>query len=247
MGCARPITTAAAFLQGRCRCAAAPWHIWYCSPPGCVLRKQPVLRQGFNVMAAPDLVPRALSTYGSAIRGYRSRCALDSQTDIHRAAGAGQTRLPWYSRRIRQTLFEAATEGEWQRRFAIAIGNSSDIPGSYSELLASSLFCLCPPGNAACLCLLQGCAVFSAVYVIGRAQIAMLCGSACRPVPSAQRNSRAGDGFSTRLEDAVLHGCLPVIVNDGVLEKFEGAGVQYCTPVDAQKHTLTEVDIFVLL
>ena len=31
---------------------------------------------------------------------------------------------------------------------------------------------------------------------------------------------RAGDGFSRRAEDAILHGCLPVIIMDDVDEKF---------------------------
>lgn len=30
-----------------------------------------------------------------------------------------------------------------------------------------------------------------------------------------------GDGFSTRLEDAVLHGCVPVIIQDNVHAPFE--------------------------
>ena len=30
-----------------------------------------------------------------------------------------------------------------------------------------------------------------------------------------------GDGFAKRAEDAVLHGCLPVQIGDGITDKFE--------------------------
>ena len=32
---------------------------------------------------------------------------------------------------------------------------------------------------------------------------------------------RAGDGWSARMEDAMLHGCVPVIIMDGVHAVFE--------------------------
>ncbi len=32
-----------------------------------------------------------------------------------------------------------------------------------------------------------------------------------------------GDGFSARLEDSLLHGCIPVIVQDGILLAWENA------------------------
>lgn len=32
----------------------------------------------------------------------------------------------------------------------------------------------------------------------------------------------SGDGWARRAEDAVLHGCIPVIIMDGVEEKFSG-------------------------
>ena len=32
----------------------------------------------------------------------------------------------------------------------------------------------------------------------------------------------AGDGWASRLEDSLLHGAIPVIIQDGVAEKFHG-------------------------
>jgi Exostosin family len=35
-------------------------------------------------------------------------------------------------------------------------------------------------------------------------------------------NCATGDGWASRLEDSLLHGTIPVIIQDGVAEKFHG-------------------------
>ncbi|KXZ54467.1 hypothetical protein GPECTOR_4g532 [Gonium pectorale] len=87
----------------------------------------------------------------------------------------GKHRLPNYSRGIRQRLYKLWREHEWKARYNVLIGDGSDVPGSYSEHLASAKFCVVAPG----------------------------------------------DGWSARLEDAMLHGCVPVVVMDGVRGVFE--------------------------
>ena len=55
------------------------------------------------------------------------------------------------------------------------IGDGEDMPGSYSDLLSRSKFCLIAPG----------------------------------------------DGWSPRAEDSILHGCIPVVIQDGIEMSFE--------------------------
>lgn len=31
-----------------------------------------------------------------------------------------------------------------------------------------------------------------------------------------------GDGWSPRLEDAITHGCIPIIIQDGIFMEYEG-------------------------
>ncbi|KAG2424862.1 hypothetical protein HYH02_015125 [Chlamydomonas schloesseri] len=87
----------------------------------------------------------------------------------------GKHRLPNYSRGIRQRLYKLWKEHDWKQKYNVLIGDGSDVPGGYSEHLASAKFCVVAPG----------------------------------------------DGWSARLEDAVLHGCVPVIVMDNVSAVFE--------------------------
>ncbi len=57
------------------------------------------------------------------------------------------TREPWYSRGIRQRLYNVSQEQDWRGRHAIHIdgyGEDKHIP--YTQLLASSVFCLAVPG-----------------------------------------------------------------------------------------------------
>ncbi|KAL4437781.1 hypothetical protein ABPG77_005693 [Micractinium sp. CCAP 211/92] len=92
---------------------------------------------------------------------------------LHR--GRVQLDNPRYSRGLRQRLYNVSREQGWRERYGILVGEVSDIPGRYSELLASSLFCLVLPG----------------------------------------------DGWTARMEDATLHGCIPVIIMDQVHVPFE--------------------------
>ncbi|KAG1664535.1 hypothetical protein FOA52_013002 [Chlamydomonas sp. UWO 241] len=74
--------------------------------------------------------------------------------------------------------FTHRREGEWRKKHNVTIGaRDDDIPGSYSENLARSRFCL----------------------------------------------TLAGDGYSARAEDAILHGCIPVVIQDGVHQTLESA------------------------
>jgi hypothetical protein len=87
----------------------------------------------------------------------------------------GTGRLKWYSRRIRQTLYELSQKDKWREKYNIMIGYPHDLPSGYGEWLARSKFCLVAPG----------------------------------------------DGWSARMEDAILHGCIPCIIMDNVHAVFE--------------------------
>eukprot|EP00798_Chlamydomonas_sp_ICE-L_P015005 gene15005-21073_t len=87
----------------------------------------------------------------------------------------GEHRLEMYSRGIRQKIHKLHKEGNWSTKYNIQYGNSNEVPGDYSSLIARSKFCLVPPG----------------------------------------------DGWSPRAEDAILHGCIPVVTMDGVHAVFE--------------------------
>ncbi|KAL6745749.1 exostosin-like glycosyltransferase [Haematococcus lacustris] len=87
----------------------------------------------------------------------------------------GKTREKWYSRGIRQTLYDLSITENWMEKHKILIGYPDDLPPGYSEWLARSKYCLVAPG----------------------------------------------DGWSGRMEDAILHGCVPVIIMDRVHAVFE--------------------------
>ncbi|KAL4425253.1 hypothetical protein ABPG75_009269 [Micractinium tetrahymenae] len=92
---------------------------------------------------------------------------------LHR--GRVQMNVPKYSRGLRQRLAKAAQEGNWREKHSIAVTERDGVQGDYSELLASSTFCLVLPG----------------------------------------------DGWSARMDDATLHGCIPVVTMDEVDVSFE--------------------------
>ncbi|KAI3427182.1 hypothetical protein D9Q98_007119 [Chlorella vulgaris] len=92
---------------------------------------------------------------------------------LHR--GRVQPDNPGYSRGLRQRLATASREGDWLNKHRIAVGERGAVPGDYSELMASSEFCLVLPG----------------------------------------------DGWVARMDDATLHGCIPVIIMDEVDVSFE--------------------------
>ena len=87
----------------------------------------------------------------------------------------GKARLASYSNGVRQSLYRNWLENGWHRKYNILIGDSSDIAGSYSSLLARSRFCAVA----------------------------------------------TGDGFSMRVEDAMLHGCVPVLIMDNILPVWD--------------------------
>ncbi|PSC72923.1 exostosin-like glycosyltransferase [Micractinium conductrix] len=80
-----------------------------------------------------------------------------------------------FSRGIRQRLEQLAVDQGWKEKHRIVVGERDKVEGPYSELLASSVFCL----------------------VI------------------------MGDGWTARMEDAMLHGCIPVVIMDDVEVAFE--------------------------
>ena len=54
---------------------------------------------------------------------------------------------PKYSRGVRQKLRHLAQLHGWAEKYKIFIGDGTEVPGEYSELLASSVFCLHASGN----------------------------------------------------------------------------------------------------
>ena len=60
--------------------------------------------------------------------------------------GSFREKEPRYSRGIRQTLHQLARSEDWKQQYNIYIGTSDEIPGDYSQLLSSSVFCLVLPG-----------------------------------------------------------------------------------------------------
>eukprot|EP00955_Chlamydomonas_euryale_P118273 366528-Chlamydomonas_euryale.AAC.17 len=60
------------------------------------------------------------------------------------------------SRGIRQQLYNLSRAHDWRGRYNALIGGHEDVPGSYSDLLASSKFCLVLPGERPWLSALGG-------------------------------------------------------------------------------------------
>ncbi|KAK2080890.1 hypothetical protein QBZ16_000744 [Prototheca wickerhamii] len=80
-----------------------------------------------------------------------------------------------YSKRTRQRIAKRAWEEDWEHKHRILIvDNTNKTEKSYSELMASSIFCL----------------------------------------------AIIGDGWTTRVEDAMVHGCIPVLFMDNVVPVF---------------------------
>jgi hypothetical protein len=59
----------------------------------------------------------------------------------------GAARLPHYSRGVRQRLHSLASMRQW-REWGVRIGTREELPGDYSQRLASSVFCLVALGGA---------------------------------------------------------------------------------------------------
>ena len=51
-----------------------------------------------------------------------------------------------YSRGIRQGLRSLSQKRSWKEKYKILIGNRTEVPGEYNELLRTSKFCLVVPG-----------------------------------------------------------------------------------------------------
>jgi hypothetical protein len=68
------------------------------------------------------------------------------ETLLYFRGDVGSTRQPNYSRGIRQRLHALAQTPEWKEQYKIKIGSREEVPGDYSQGLASSKFCLVAPG-----------------------------------------------------------------------------------------------------
>lgn len=68
------------------------------------------------------------------------------KTLLYCKGDVGVTREPNYSRGVRQRLHSLAKTPEWKRNYVVKIGTRDEVPGDYSQGLASSKFCLVAPG-----------------------------------------------------------------------------------------------------
>jgi Exostosin family len=110
-----------------------------------------------------------------------------------------------------------------QDRFNIRIGAYDDDRDlSYGELMVSSKFALVAPGTCCTVC-----GSSSAPAELPAVLFTLMC-TACAWLeslhlcPRLMPNHATGDGWASRLEDSLLHGTIPVIIQDGVAEKFHG-------------------------
>ncbi len=100
-------------------------------------------------------------------------------------------RDPIYSRGVRQKLYKLSKEGGWREKHRIFILGPEEASGHQYSHLLSR-------------------SIFCLVATGQR----LSC-------PIAAVLSPPGDGWSARAEDAVLHGCIPLIVMDNVHAVFE--------------------------
>ena len=133
-----------------------------------------------------------------------------------------------YSRCIRQRLANISRDQQWAERHNSLYGETLKLKGSYGEQLSSAVFCLVPPGDLVHVLhslVRRLCCCYSSMHVNLVASCAihfhMLSPVVC-----------SGDGFSTRFEDAILHGCIPVIVNDNVM------GAKFISLLQMELHVL---------
>lgn len=75
--------------------------------------------------------------------------AQQRDTLLYFRGDVGADRKPNYSRGIRQRLHALARTSEWREQLGVRIGTREELPGDYSRALASSIFCLVAPGEAA--------------------------------------------------------------------------------------------------
>lgn len=135
-----------------------------------------------------------------------------------------------YSRGIRQALARLCMEHDWWGKYRIWI-NDTMPPGaeesfSYSEALSKSVFCFALPGTLdTCICVNASPYWAKACRLYNRSQYAR-AHSTCIGLVSVDTYlnfglNMTGDGWSARFEDAILHGCIPVIIQDDVQLAFE--------------------------
>ena len=121
--------------------------------------------------------------------------------------------------------------------------------GDYSQLLARSRYCLVMPGKRfatlSSLGMAMPCLLFSATrhldskmplwppctqgpFIIGSLDDQVmptspspLAPTSPTPLPHLFHSHLSGDGWSARAEDAVLHGCVPVVIMDRVHAVWE--------------------------
>ncbi|KAJ9526662.1 hypothetical protein QJQ45_017584 [Haematococcus lacustris] len=202
----------------------------------------------------------------------------------------GKHRLPNYSRGIRQAVYKMVQDNNLKEKYNILVGDGGDVPGSYSELLSRSLFCLVgacaaapspsslpPTLSVAVLEAPTASWTWTAVVPAwsptqwrltaqwhwppagngssassdsknqeeerqqqqqqqqqqesGHHACSAVATAPSQPSSRGQRLPRVwlagrmqvapGDGYSARMEDAALNGCIPVIIQDGVHVEFE--------------------------
>ncbi len=132
----------------------------------------------------------------------------------------------------RAQIYKLAQKGDWANNHKFYIGDRDDVKGDYSDLISRAKFCLVAAGGLSAqtcgrwgLCMHKtarqtlGCTYQRACL---RHQVPVLL-TALWATPccltrfrSTHTHTLPGDGWSSRLEDAVTHGCIPVIIFDEV-------------------------------
>ncbi len=128
-------------------------------------------------------------------------------------------------------LAQLAKAGGWAQKHRILLGESHEVEGEYGDLLARSKFCLVLPGGqrvpALGTCPPPGWPRLSATHTplappgCAPEHLSGMHRAPALPRPHRPLRPPAGDGWSPRAEDAVLHGCVPVVIMDRVHSIFE--------------------------
>ena len=112
-------------------------------------------------------------------------------------------------------------------------GDRSDVEGDYSELMAKSVFCLHLPGTPSAVQDRQGggkggshllgtCLVIRQLCLaLPSSPQVMPAGAPIEALASPPPPPLSGDGWSSRFEESILHGCIPVVIMDWVSAPFE--------------------------
>lgn len=133
--------------------------------------------------------------------------------------------LPLATAQSPRTLCRLSNKNDWWAKHRIAIGDRNTVTGAeYSQMLSRSKFCAVVPGECACACacahvLCHAAAPAPAYGTHGRLRSLHDHARSLRIQPPT--NVCAGDGWSARAEDAILHGCIPLVIQDNVMVVFE--------------------------